>query len=70
MLGTLKLPTNAKSWFWMEGAPKVGVNFINIILAIFYTNIIYCVHVTKKKLPKQHWHKKICLYNVDEIDYR
>jgi len=35
---------------------------------IFCTNVVFYVHLTRKKLPKQCFVQKICTFNVDEID--
>jgi len=44
------------------------VNFINVKRTNFRTNNVFYVHVTREKQPKRHLVRKICTFNVDEID--
>ncbi len=45
------------------------VNFINVKCTNFsYTNVFFYVQVTREKLLKQHFVRKICTFNVDEFD--
>jgi len=46
-----------------------GVNFINVKRTNFlYEHCFGNVHVTRKKLPKPMFVRKICMFNIDEID--
>ncbi len=45
-----------------------AVNFIKVFLRIFRKNVVFYVHVTRKKLPKWRFVRKTSVYNVDEIE--
>jgi len=52
----------------------IGVNFINVKNINFMYECcfgsFYYLHVTRKKAAKVTFVRKICVFNVDEIDYR
>jgi hypothetical protein len=45
--------------------PSISSTFY---VQIFCTNVIFYVHVTREKLPKQRFIQKTRAFNVDEID--